>query len=99
MIKAKVIFVGLVQRLVGCREEVFLLPQESTLGELLEQLVARFGPAFEEHIIENGELGREANVLIDGCNALGQGGLLAKLGNGPQTEVQIVMLAPPLMGG
>ncbi len=99
MIKVKVTFVGLVQRLVGCREEVFLLPRESTLGELLEQLVARFGPAFEERVIEDGDLGRQANVLINGYNALGQGGLLAKLANGSKTEVQIVMLAPPLMGG
>lgn len=57
MVKVKVAFVGLVQRLVGCREEVFLLPQESTLGELLKELVARFGPVFEERIIENGDLG------------------------------------------
>lgn len=99
MVKVKVTFVGLVQHLVGCREEVFLLRQESTLGELLKELVARFGPGFEERIIENGNLGRQVNVLINGRNALSQGGLMAKLRNGLQTEVRIVVLAPPLMGG
>jgi hypothetical protein len=37
--------------------------------------------------------------LINGRNALGQGGLAAKLSNGSQGHVEIVVLGPPLAGG
>ena len=99
MVEVRVTFVGLIQRLVGSREEVVTLPPETTLGKLIEVLVASFGPGLEERLLENGDLADHATVLINGRNALTQGGLKAKISNGSQSHVEIVLLGPPLMGG
>ncbi len=99
MIEVRVTLVGLIQRLVGSREEVISLPPETTLGRLLEVLVDRFGRGLEERLLENGDLAAHATILINGRNALGQGGLAAKLGNGSPSHVEIVVLGPPFMGG
>ncbi len=99
MLEVRVTFVGFIQRLIGSREEVVTLPSETTLGKLIEDLVARFGQGLEERLLENGDLADHATVLINGRNALGQGGLAAKLSNGSQSHVEIVVLGPPLSGG
>lgn len=99
VVEVKVTFVGLIQRVVGRREEAVLLPQETTLADLLHELVARYGHELEERLLENGELAAHATVLINGHNALTLGGLTAKLTDGSQSHVEIVLLGPPLMGG
>ena len=99
MVEVRVTFVGLIQRLVGSREEVVTLPSETTLGRLIEVLVASFGRGLEERLLENGDLAAHATILINGRNALSQGGLKAKLGNGFTSHVEIVVLGPPLAGG
>ena len=99
MVTVKITFVGLIQRLVGCREEAVLVPEETTLGGLLQELVARYGQKLEERLLENGDLAVHATVLINGRNAMTQGGLQAKLSDGSQSHVEIVVLGPPLMGG
>lgn len=99
MVEVKITFVGLIQRLVGRREEAVLVPEETTLGGLIEQLAARYGRELEERLLENGDLAAHAAVLINGRNAMTLGGLRAKLSDGSQSHVEIVVLAPPLMGG
>lgn len=99
VIEIRVTFVGLIQRLVGGREETLVLPEGTVLGGLLRELVARHGQELEERLLENGELAAHATILINGRNALTQGGLEAKLGDGSQSRVEIVVLGPPLMGG
>ncbi len=99
VIEVKVTFVGLIQRLVGRREETIRLPPETTLGGLLQELAARYGQELVERILENGQLAAHVTVLIDGHNALTQGGLTAKLSDGSQSHVEIVVLGFPLMGG
>lgn len=99
MVEVKITFVGLIQRLVGQREEAVLVPQETTLGGLIGKLVARYGQELEERLLENGDLAAHATVLINGRNAMTQGGLEAKLSDGSQSHVEIVVLGPPLMGG
>ena len=99
MVEVKITFVGLLQRIVGCCEEAVLVPEETTLGGLLRELVARHGGELEEHLLENGELAALASVLVNGRNALTQGGLQAKLSEGSESHVEIVVLGPPLMGG
>lgn len=97
--EVKVTFVGLIQRLTGCREAAVQVPEETTLGSLLHMLVARYGRDLEERLLENGDLAAHATVLINGRNAIPLGALQAKLGDGSQTHVEIVVLGPPLMGG
>ena len=99
MVEVKIRFVGLIQRLVGRREEAVLVPEETTLGGLIEKLVARYGQELEERLLENGDLAAHAAVLINGRNAMTQGGLQAKLSDGSESRVEIVVLGPPLMGG
>jgi len=99
VVEVKITFVGLIQRLVGRREEVVLVPEETTLGGLIEKLVARYGQELGERLLENGDIAAHAAVLINGRNAMTQGGLLAKLSDGSQSQVEIVVLGPPLMGG
>jgi molybdopterin converting factor small subunit len=99
VVEVKITFVGLVRRVVGCREETVLVPEETTLGGLLRELVARHGGELEEHLLENGDLAALTTVLVNGRNALSQGGLQAKLTDGTESNVEIVVLGPPLMGG
>ncbi len=99
MVEVKVTFVGVLQRLVGCREETVLVPEETTLGGLLRELISRYGRELEEYVLENGDLAALATVLVNGRNALSQGGLQAKVSNGSENRVEIVVLGPPLMGG
>ena len=99
MVEVKVTFVGVIQRVAGCREEAVSVPDETTLGGLLRELVARHGRELEEHLLENGDLTALATVMVNGCNALSQGGLRAKLSDGSESHVEIVVLGPPLMGG
>ena len=94
-IRVKVTFVGLIQRLVKRRAETLSVAPDARLGDLIRDLVARFGPEAERYLLENGDLSRHATILIDGHNALSQGGLTAKLGH----QVEVVVLGPPLMGG
>lgn len=99
MVEVKITFVGLIQRLAGRREEAILVPEETTLGGLIEKLVARYGQELGERLLENGDLAAHAAVLINGHNAMTQGGLQAKLTDGSESQVEIVVLGPPLMGG
>lgn len=99
VVEVKITFVGLIQRLVGRREEAVVVPEETTLGGLIEKLVARYGQELGERLLENGELAAHASVLINGRNAMTEGGLQAKLSDGSQSQVEIVVLGPPLMGG
>ncbi len=99
MVEVKITFVGVVQAALGCREEAVSVPEGSTLGGLLQELITRHGGVLEEHLIENGDIAALATILINGRNASSQGGLQAKLSDGSQTHVEIVVLGPPLMGG
>ncbi len=99
MVEVRVTFVGLIQRLVGRREETIQLPPETTLSGLLQELAARYGQEMVDRILENGQLAAHVTVLINGYNALTQGGLTAKLSDGSQSHVEIVVLGYPLMGG
>jgi len=99
MVDVKITFVGLIQRLVGHREEAYQVPEEATLGSLLRMLTDRYGPDLEERLLENGNLAAHATVLINGRNAIPLGALQARLSDGSESHVEIVVLGPPLMGG
>jgi molybdopterin converting factor small subunit len=99
VVEVKITFVGVLQRIAGCREEAVSVPEKTTLGGLLRELVARHGQRLEEHLLENGDLAPLATVLVNGRNALSMGGLQSKLSDGSESHVEIVVLGPPLMGG
>ena len=99
MIQCKVIFAGLIKRVAGASEMTISLPAGATLGDLLRDLTARFGPEFEEKILLNGDLANHAVVMIDGEYAREIGGMEARLDRETRAKVEIVLLGPPLMGG
>jgi molybdopterin converting factor small subunit len=95
----RVTYVGLIQRVIGRREEMMTLDPQATLGELLRELCSRYGPEFERYLLEQGELANHATVLLNGRNAHSRGGLAARLGDDSQDHVEIVVLGPPVAGG
>ena len=97
--QCKVIFAGLIRRVAGTSEMTVTLPPDATLGVLLRDLSARFGPEFEDKILFNGELANHAVVMIDGEYARDVGGMGARLDRGALAQVEIVLLGPPLLGG
>ena len=96
MTEVRIRYLGLIQRTVGKREEVVHLPKGSTLGDLLNHLAAEYGSGFEEKVLQSGELGPHATVLVDGINVSRPGGLETILEG--QGSVEIVVLGPPPMG-
>jgi MoaD family protein len=66
----------------------------ATLGELLEALAVRYGPAFRRAVLDGERLRPAVVILINGHNARSSGGLEARLA--PTDEVSIF---PPLGGG
>jgi molybdopterin converting factor small subunit len=99
VVDVKITFVGLIQRLVGHREEAVQVPEETTLGGLLRMLTDRYGRELEERLLEHGDLAAHATILINGRNAIPLGALQARLSDGSESQVEIVVLGPPLMGG
>jgi sulfur-carrier protein len=65
----------------------------ATLGDLLRDLIAKYGHEFEHWVCENGDLGL-AIVLINGRDARHTGGLHTPL----KPEDNIVIF-PPVAGG
>jgi molybdopterin converting factor small subunit len=99
MAQCKVVFAGLIKRVAGTSEMTVTLPQDATLGDLLQDLSARFGSEFEDKILMNGDLANHAVVMIDGEYAREVGGMNARLDRGSPAQVEIVLLGPPLLGG
>jgi hypothetical protein len=75
------------------------LPSGSTLGTLLHVLTERYGEAFQELLLPDGELAPHALVTINGEYARQVGGANAILEEPGGTQVEIVLLGPPPMGG
>ncbi|MFQ5912167.1 MAG: hypothetical protein ACE5JS_03185 [Nitrospinota bacterium] len=76
------------------------IPASSTLKVLLEHLIAANGPELRQHLLtKEGELLPTANLMVDGLNPLHRGGLEMRLCEEGETQVEIVVLGPPPMGG
>jgi len=65
-----------------------------TLGDLLRDLSARYGPAFQRWVLEGGELGKVSLILINGQDARHRGGI-----NAPLTPDDTVAIFPAIAGG
>jgi molybdopterin converting factor small subunit len=91
-------YVGLVRRVVPRSDERLQVPATSTLGDVIAALVERHGSPLAEYLVAGGALAPEATILINGRSASRAGGLQAPVGDGA-AAVEIVVLAPPVMGG
>lgn len=99
-ITVKLVYVGMIRRLLGRREEELEVPAGITLRGFLERLIASNGPEFRGHLLtEQGEMMPTANLMVDGRNPMSRGGLDMRLCEQGETQIEIVVLGPPPMGG
>ena len=68
-------------------------PGAATVGDLLRDLVGRYGHTFEQLVLENGKL-RFALVLVNGQDVREQQGLQT-----PLAPDDTVVMIPPVGGG
>ena len=97
MSNVTVVYLGMIQRVAGTRQETVALDHAATLGDLVRRLGERHGPEFVERILEGDRLAPLVTVLIDGGNCLTRGGPAAPLGGGE--EIEVVLMGPPPSGG
>jgi molybdopterin synthase sulfur carrier subunit len=88
----KVIYFALLRDIAGKREEDWSRPA-ATVGDLLHDLVAEYGPEFGRWLMENGDLNL-AIVLVNGHDVRG----LQRLAT-PLAPSDTVTLFPPVGGG
>ena len=99
-IKVKLRYVGMIRRLMAREQEEVELPAGTTLKDLLEHLISADGPELRKHLFTaRGELMPTANLVVDGLNAMQHGGLQMRLCEQGETQVEVVVLGPPPMGG
>jgi molybdopterin converting factor small subunit len=95
-IAVRVKFMGDLPAVTGQRNLRVMLPEGSTVGNLLESLCREFGPEFASRIFSGpAKLEHTVLVFVDGENIKARGGLAAKLG---ASEVELLML-PVICGG
>jgi molybdopterin synthase sulfur carrier subunit len=75
------------------RTEEDWTPPEATVGDLLRDLVRRYGTGFERLVLENGKL-RFSLVLVNGQDVREQQGLQT-----PLAPDDTVVMIPPVGGG
>ena len=66
----------------------------ATVGELLQALVARYGPEFSRWVLDHGDLGKFAIVLVNGHDVR----QLQRLAT-PLAPSDNVVIFPPVGGG
>ena len=71
-------FFATIREITGTSEIRWDAPAGS-LGELLQALSARYGPAFRRWVLEGDDLGAAILIVINGHDARHQGGIQARL--------------------
>jgi MoaD family protein len=89
----KVSYFALLRDATRKRSEIWERPA-STVGDLLRDLAAEYGPNFARWILKDGELAGFAIILVDGHDVRGLQGL-----DTPLTPESDVFIFPPLAGG
>jgi len=89
----KILYFALLRDITHKKEEDWQKP-EATLGNLLQDLVARYGHDFERWILKDGDLWNLVIILVNGQDVR----QLQKLQT-PLTSNDTVVIFPPLGGG
>lgn len=89
---------GIIQRIVGNKEEEIEFSGERTVKELIYFLVERYGDQFKYQIMNvDGSLRRLVRILLDGDDVNQMGGIDASLMG--KREVSLVVAIPLIAGG
>ncbi|MDP6574542.1 MAG: MoaD/ThiS family protein [Rhodospirillales bacterium] len=96
MPKIEIAYAGLIRTLVRSSEEHWDMPSGSTVGQLLEEVVRRHGPATRPHLL-NGTAALPPHVLVsvDGVACRD----LATPLDGKEARVRILVMSPMMVGG
>lgn len=90
-------YYGMIGRTAGRAGEAIELPANSVLTDLIQELVARYGPPMQHLLLTGGgELRAELAILINGC-APSPRGLATPLQD--EDNAVMVALVPALTGG
>jgi molybdopterin converting factor small subunit len=88
-------YLGLVRNVIGCREETVNAAPGTTIGELLQLLVAKHGDPFQHSVLKNGgQLRATAQVCLNDRDITELQGFATQLGSGEQVSI-VVGVYPP----
>lgn len=88
-------YLGLVRNVIGCGEENVEAAPGTTIGELLQLLVAKHGDPFKKSVFQNGgKLRSIAQVCLNDRDIDELQGFGTELGNGEQVSI-VVGVYPP----
>ena len=94
----KVLYYGLVQNVVGKREEQLDIGNGASVNDLLKSLLDKYGEGFRDSLMDTrGELRFTTRILLDGRDINDLKGLETRLGE--NTEASIVVMVHPIAGG
>lgn len=89
---------GVIQRIVGKKEEEFEFSEERTIKELIHFLMEKYGDQFRYQIMNvDGSLRRLVRILLDGDDVNQFGGIDTSLMG--KKEVSLVVAIPLIAGG
>lgn len=74
----RVCFFAAIRELTGASEIRWDAPA-ATLGELLNTLSVRYGPAFRQWVLDGNDLGKTVLVVINGHDSRHEGGMETRL--------------------
>ena len=86
-------YFGMLRDIAGKKEETWKQPA-ATVGELLHEVVAQYGPQFGRWVLDKGEQLDLTIILVNGRDARGMQGLAT-----PLAPTDTVTIFPPVGGG
>ncbi len=94
--KVKARYFATIREIVGKREEVFEVPEDTTVHDFLDMLSEKYGKAFRDYVLDEGreELSPNLNFLVDGKNIAMMNGIKTTMYDGC-----VFAIIPPVGGG
>jgi hypothetical protein len=96
MLNVEITYAGLIRSAVRRRREHLEIARGATLGQLLEEVVRRHGPAARPYLLDD-DVDLLPHAIIS-VNGTGVRDMAAPLG-GESATVQILVLSPMMIGG
>ncbi len=94
----RVRFIGLLQNLLGTKEEELSLSRATTLRDLIGSLTERHGKEFQNRVLnQEGRLRQTIRVVVDGNQLDEEDALDTWLTD--ENELAILLIVPPMAGG
>lgn len=89
----KIRYYALLRDITGCKEEDWTQPAE-TVGDLIHNLVARYGQEFERWVMKDGDIWDLVMILVNGRDVR-----QSQRFDTPLTPTDTIVIFPPVGGG